>query len=141
MFESTSKSSASPGHLSKASDQKHKQKTRKPSEDESKHFKDEEGSHRLSAKLKKTSTMRDNTGKSEVYSPLSPKLASISAVEESSLDYQSDENPFDISSILRAANEEQSHTPEAAEYTKASWNVLDYLTEASPKMDVSTKGN
>ena len=140
MFETSGKGNASRGQQHRISDQKRMHESRKQNGDSSKFAKTENEGHRLSGKLQKTSTMRESFNKNEVLSPLSPKLASISAVNESSdLDYQSDENPFDISSILRAANEGESQTPEAVEYKKASWDVLDYLTEDSPKLAVSPK--
>ena len=115
--------------------------TRKPCHDGRKFVMEESNTHKLPGKLQKTSTMRESLNKNDVCSPLSPKLALISAVNESSdMDYQSDENPFDISSILRAAHESEPQEPEAVEYKKASWNVLDYLTEQSPKVDAESPG-
>jgi len=140
MFETSGKGNASRSQQHRTGDQKRMHESRKHTEGASKCAKNESEGHRLSGKLQKTSTMRESLNKNEAPSPLSPKLASISAVNESSdLDYQSDENPFDISSILRAANEGESQTPEAVEYKKASWDVLDYLTEDSPKLAESPK--
>ena len=139
MFETSGKGSVLHGQINKSSGQNRMHEARKPSEDAYRSAKDESNSCKLSGKLQKTSTMRESLNKNEVFSPLSPKLASISAVDESSdMDYQSDENPFDISSILRAANEAGPQEAEAVEYKKASWNVLDYLTEESPKAGIKS---
>ena len=138
MFEKSRTSSQARVHHSKSSEQK----SRPPSGTVARTSEGDSSRQRLSAKLQKTSTMRECVTKSETFTPLSPKLESISAVDEScDFDYQSDENPFDVSSILRAANEGESHAPEAVEYSKASWDVLDYLMEESPKTKVIDKGN
>lgn len=138
MFEKSRTSSQARVHHSKSSEQK----SRPPSGTVARTSEGDSSRQRLSAKLQKTSTMRECVTKSETFTPLSPKLESISAVDEScDFDYQSDENPFDVSSILRAANEGESHAPEAVEYSKASWDVLDYLMEESPKTKVIDKGS
>lgn len=140
VFETSDRRGVLHGQVNKSSSgQNRMYEARKPSEDAYRSAKDESNSYKLSGKLQKTSTMRESLNNNEVFSPLSPKLASISAVNESSdMDYQSDENPFDISSILRAANEGEPQEAEVVEYKKASWDVLDYLTEDSPKAVVKS---
>ena len=107
----------------------------KSHDDTSKYGKSNDGSSRLSAtKLKKTSTRKDASfDRSGAPGKLTPRLERLST-ESCDFNYDDEENPFDISSILRAANEAGPEESPQPEFKQSAWNVLDYLTEDSPKV-------
>ena len=141
IFETTSKANESRSYASpnKSSDTKAMRKSQRSEEEKSAN---RSPSMRLSTKLQKTSTMKEpGNNRSEVKTPLTPQLEAINNGDVScDFDYNSDENPFDISSILRAANEGEPQVPDNAEYNKASWDVMDYLTGDSPQVNENKQG-
>ena len=118
----------------------HSQSSRhdKSRDDTSKYYKSNDGSSRLSAtKLKKTSTRKDSSfDRSDAPGKLTPRLERLGNTADESCDfnYDDEENPFDISSILRAANEAGPEESPQPEFKQSAWNVLDYLTDDSPKV-------
>ncbi|XP_065064400.1 anillin-like [Rhopilema esculentum] len=141
IFETSSKANESRSYASpnKSSDTKATRKSHRSEEEKSA---SRSPSKRLSTKLQKTSTMKEpGNNRSEVKTPLTPQLEAINNGDVScDFDYNSDENPFDISSILRAANEGEAQVPSAVEYNKASWDVMDYLTGDSPQVNENKQG-
>ena len=127
-----------PSAVATKRDHSQSNKHNKSRDDTAKYGKSNDGSSRLSAtKLKKTSTRKDSSfDRNGAPDKLTPRLERLGTTADESCDfnYDDEENPFDISSILRAANEAGPEESPQPEFKQSAWNVLDYLTEDSPKV-------
>eukprot|EP00794_Sanderia_malayensis_P018604 gene18604-20475_t len=87
--------------------------------------------HHGASKVKKTSSRKYTSP--ITCSSRNDGTNSLVIDQSCSLDFDSDENPFDVSAILKEADAaEQRVCQQQAEYAKASWSVTDYLGGDSP---------
>ncbi len=96
---------------------------------------DYESRHRQAGKVKKTSTKKYSN-------PCLPQRINIDNIidESGSLDFDSDENPFDVSAILKEADKAEQRENQKDEAAKPAWSVDAYLTNDSPQFNKNASG-